>query len=168
MHLLNYYFTPFAVILIMFAVYFSEPERAVAWGSFAILAVSFTLNYWFSKNTYRFMQWSRNIRSIMAWLNLATSAVLFYLLGSYWAPMWLLFLIAPAAGAMFMSRAQVLALAASSSGAMLGVYYIRSVMFETPLSPQLWAMASTHAIFVIFFTMFVAAMAEMMQKCATR
>ena len=37
MHILNYYFTPFAVILILFAIFFSEPERKVTYASFAIL-----------------------------------------------------------------------------------------------------------------------------------
>ncbi|MBI4802348.1 MAG: hypothetical protein HY796_07470 [Elusimicrobia bacterium] len=164
MHILNYYFTPFAVILIIFAIYFSEPEKSVTWASFAILAASFAVNYWFSKNAYRFMRWSRKIRSIIVWLYLITSVALFYLLGSYWAPMWLLFLIAPASSAMFMKKLQVFIVAFVSAASMLGVYYVKSLILEESLGTQLWAMASVQAMFVIFFSMFVAAMSEMILK----
>ena len=164
MHVLNYYFTPFAVILIVFAVFFSEPESYVTYASFAILAASFGANYWFTKNTYRFMRWSQNIRAIMVWLNLVTSAVLFYLLGPYWAPMWLLFILAPATAAMFMKKSHVFFIASVSGASLLGVYYLKSVLLEMPFSRQLWGMASCHAMFVIFFSMFVAAMAEMILK----
>src|ERR1035437_7021148 len=108
MHILNYYFTPFAVILILFAIFFSEPEHSVTYASFGLLAASFVVNYWLNANVYRLMQLTRRIRGITVWINLFTSAVLFYLLFPYWAPMWLLFLMAPAASAMFMKKWQVL------------------------------------------------------------
>ncbi len=164
MHILNYYFTPFAVILIAFAIYFSEPERSVTYISFAILSASFVTNYWFTRNTYRFMRWMHNVRTLMVWLNLITSAVLFYLLGSYWAPMWLLFIIAPATSAMFMSKFRVFLIAFASAAAMLGVYYLKSVQLDIDFGRQLWAMAACHALFVIFFSLFVAAMSEMILK----
>jgi hypothetical protein len=164
MHILNYYFTPFAIILLIFAVYFSEPEKSVTYISFAILTFSFGANYWFTKNTYRFMRWMHGIRTIMVWLNLFTSAVLFYLLGSYWAPMWLLFIIAPATAAMFMSKGHVFFIAFASAASMLGVYYLKSVLLGFPFSQQLWGMALCHALFVVFISMFVAAMSEMILK----
>ena len=164
MHILNYYFTPFAIILIAFAIYFSEPGKNVTYISFAILTASFGANYWFSRNTYRFMRWMHNVRALMVWLNLATSAVLFYLLGSYWAPMWLLFIIAPATSAMFMKKTSVTFIAVASAAAMLGVYYLKSLQLGIPFGQQLWAMASCHALFVIFLSLFVAAMSEMILK----
>ena len=100
MHILNYYFTPFAVILILFAIFFSEPERKVTYVSFAILGAAFIANFWLGRNVYRFMRWSRHIRAVTVWINLAVSCALFYLLSPYWAPMWLLFLTAPSASAM--------------------------------------------------------------------
>lgn len=110
------------------------------------------------------MRWSQNIRALMVWLNLLTSAVLFYLLFSYWAPMWLLFLMAPATAAMYMNKRNVFFIAFCSAIAMLGVYYLKSIMLDNQFSRQLWGMASVHALFVIFFAMFVAAMSEMILK----
>ncbi|OGS12445.1 MAG: hypothetical protein A2234_06985 [Elusimicrobia bacterium RIFOXYA2_FULL_58_8] len=164
MHILNYYFTPFAVILIAFAVFFSEPEKNVTYASFALLGAAFAVNYWLSANVYRLMQITRSIRGITVWLNLLTSAALFYMLSPYWAPMWLLFLTAPAAAAMFMKKWQVFLTSLAAAALMLGIYYLRSVVYGMGLSSQLLGMAGTQAIFIIFFSMFTAAMAEMATK----
>jgi hypothetical protein len=179
MHILNYYFTPFAVILIVFAIFFSEPERSVTYASFGILAAAFAANYWLGKNTYRFLRWSRHIRGVTVWLNLAVSAALFYLLSPYWAPMWLLFLTAPAASAMYMKKWYVFLTAAGASALMVGIYFYKAVAFITSVSPeitltaalaqaasntQILGMALTQAVFIVFFSMFTSAMADMIVK----
>jgi len=166
MHILNYYFTPFAVILILFALLFSEPERSVTYASFAILASAFAANYWLGSNVYRFMRWSRHIRAVTVWINLAVSAALFYLLSAYWAPMWLLFLTAPAASAMYMKKWQVFLTALAASAIMVGLYFARSVAYGDGggMGAQLWGMAASQAVFIIFFSMFTSAMAEMIVK----
>ncbi len=163
MHILNFYFTPFAVILILFAIFFSEPDRSVTYTSFAILAAAFVSNYWLGKNVYRFMRWSRHIRAVTVWINLAVSCALFYMLSPYWAPMWLLFLTAPSASAMYMKKWQVFLTALAAAGSMLGLYYLRS-MANGGMGAQLWGMALSQAVFIIFFSMFTAAMAEMIVK----
>lgn len=180
MHILNYYFTPFAVILIFFAIFFSQPGREVTYLSFGILAVAFALNIWLNHNVYRFLRWSRHIRAVTVWLNLFVSAALFYLLSAYWSPMWLLFLTAPAASAMFMKKSRVFGVALSSALLMMALYLYRGAVSLMAVDPeisglgaalsqvaghtQMMAMASTQAIFIIFFSMFTAAMAEMIVK----
>jgi len=181
MHILNYYFTPFAVILILFAIFFSQPEASVTYTSFAILAAAFVANYWLGKNTYRFLRWSRHIRALTVWINIAVSAALFYLLAANWSPMWLLFLTAPAASAMYMKKWQVFIVAFTSALLMLGIYFYKGVAFalssadpgtlttaqavaQILTDTQHWGMAVTQAVFIIFFSMFTAAMAEMIVK----
>jgi hypothetical protein len=181
MHILNYYFTPFAVILIIFAIFFSQPDPGVTYASFGILTAAFIANYWLGKNTYKFLRWSRHIRALTVWINLAVSAALFYLLASYWDPMWLLFLTAPAASAMYMKKWQVFVIALSSAVLMLGIYFYKGVAFtlasaepgtltagqamtQVMAETQHWGMALSQAIFIIFFSMFTAAMAEMIVK----
>lgn len=164
MNILNYYFTPFAVILILSAIYFSQPEKNITFLSFAVLFIFFFINYWFSKNAYKFVRWFYKIRMLLVWLNLITSGILFYLLGSFWAPMWLLFLTAPATAGMFMKKKQVLIITLSSVFLMLGIYYLKSVILDIKLGQVQWAMASIHAVFVIFFALFVQAMSEMLVK----
>jgi hypothetical protein len=181
MHILNYYFTPFAVILILFAIFFSEPERQVTYLSFGILGAAFLANWWLNSNIYKFLRWSRHIRAVTVWLNLAVSAALFYLLSAYWSPMWLLFLTAPAASAMYMRRWQVFGVALVSSALMIALYLWRGALSLMAADPettgtlaaalpqvlqntQQLAMAATQAVFIIFFSMFAAAMAEMIVK----
>ena len=166
MHILNYYFTPFAVILILFAIFFSEPEQQVTYLSFGVLAAAFFANWWLGRNTYKFLRWSRHIRALTVWMNMAVSGALFYLLSPYWSPMWLLFLTAPAASAMYMKKWQVFLTALVSSGIMIALYYVRSLAYGEGggMGAQLWGMAVTQAVFIIFFSMFTSAMAEMVVK----
>ncbi|MFH1620189.1 MAG: hypothetical protein ABIG11_09865 [bacterium] len=161
MQILNYYFSPFAAILIGFALYFSGPDRKTMWFSAGVLLAVTVFNHWFLKNAYRFLQWTKIIREVLVCLNLLASAALFFLLGAYWAPMWLLFLIAPATGAMFMSRSGTMAIAVSAAGSMLLIYYVKSAWLGLQLGEVQWGMASTHAVFVIVFSLFVHAMAQM-------
>jgi len=150
MHLLNTYFTPFALILTVFAIYFSPLEKQTIYTTFGILAVTFVINWWVSKNEYKFFKWIQKIRILTVIFNLLITAIIFYLLGSYWAPTWLLFLIAPSASAMFMKRFHVFLIALTAALLMLGTI--------------LWAIASIHAIFVILFSLFVNSMSEMILK----
>ncbi len=156
MQILNLYFSPFAAILIIFAIYFSDIEKPAMFISAGILAAVTLLNYWIAKQAYRFLQWTNTIRIVILWLNLAASIMLFYMLGSYWAPMWLLFLTAPATAAMFMSRLRTLAVAFAAAASMLGIYLLKGVE-----GAVFWGQASVHAIFVIIFSLFVHALAQM-------
>ena len=164
MHLLNTYFTPFAVILTVFAIYFSALDKQTMYLALGILAVTFAINWWVSKNEYKFFKWIQKIRVLTVIFNLLVTAVIFYLLGSYWAPTWLLFLIAPSASAMFMKRFHVFLIALSAALLMLGIYYLKSFLLGMPLGTVLWAMASIHAIFVILFSLFVNSMSLMILK----
>ncbi len=49
---------------------------------------------------------------------------------------------------------------------MLGLYYLRSMAYGEGggMGTQLWGMAATQAVFIIFFSMFTSAMAEMIVK----
>ncbi len=160
MHALNLYFTPFAIILTVFAVYFSSLERKTAAITLFILLAGFMLNWWMSKNEYRLFRWIHKLRLLTVAINIIVTTAIFYLIGSYWAPSWLLFLIAPAGAAMFMKKGWVFSIALISALLMLGVYYFKSKYFGLPLGEVLWAMACVHALFVIIFTMFVNSMAQ--------
>ncbi|HBE88006.1 MAG TPA: hypothetical protein DDW67_02570 [Elusimicrobia bacterium] len=180
MHILNHFFIPFALILIGFAIFFSEPETAVTRFSFAVLLAAFALNFWINRNTYRFVRWIRALRAATVWVNLLTAAVLFYLLGGYWAPMWLLFTMPPAAGGMFMTRAGTALTACAAAALMLGIYLFRGARFALIADPeittyadalrqvlatgQVWGQAAIHALFIIVFALFVQAMSEMVVK----
>lgn len=156
MQLLNRYFTPFALILILSAIYFSEPDPRSYKLSLGILAASVIINWWFSANTYRFIHWARQMRALQIWLNFFWAVPLFYLLQPYWGPMWLLFVMAPATSALYMGRWHTLATALVSSATMLAIYYRRGVFEMGPAA----GMAAVHACFIIFFSLFVHSLAQ--------
>jgi len=155
MQMLNRYFTPFALILILSAIYFSEPEPADTKMSLAILAVSILVNWWFSANTYRFIHWSRQMRVLQVWINFIWSAPLVYLLVPYWAPMWLLFVMAPVTSALYMNFWQTLGTSLVSAGTMLLVYYFKNLLEGPALG-----MACVHASFIVIFSLFVHSLAQ--------
>ena len=155
MNLLNRYFSPFAALLILTAVFFSEPDpltRNLAW---AVLVVSAGVNWWLSANTYRFVGWAGRLRTLQVWLNFVWAVPLFYLLGAFWAPMWLLFVMAPVTAALYGGIWQTLFTALVSSGTMLGLYRLRGIE-----GAQAWGMAFTHAAFIVIMALFTYSLAQ--------
>lgn len=158
MNLLNLYFTPFAAVLVVAALYFAEPDKTTRNLAFATLAVSLVVNHWFSRNTYRFVGWTGRLKAIQVWLTFLWSVLLFYLLFPYWAPMWLLLTMPPVTAALYETRLKTLATGLVSGLTVLAVYYLR--WRGVPASPQLWGQAVVHAAFIPVLGLFVHALAQ--------
>jgi hypothetical protein len=160
MQTLNRYFTPFALVLIISAVYFRIDEfretglRAplIAAG---ILAADILVNWWIGRNQYRWMAWSRQLRLAQVWLNYVWAVPLFLLLYPYWAPMWLLFVMAPTAAALTTSRTHTISCALAAAGTMIGIYAWRQ-----PLEGVFLGMALSQAAFIVIFSLFVHGLAQ--------
>lgn len=160
MNLLNLYFTPFATMLVLAAIYFTDPDKTTRNLSFGVLLVSLAVNHWFTRNTYRFVGWSSRLKIIQVWLTFLWCIPLFYLLVGYWAPMWLLFVMPPVTAALYQGRWQTLLTAAVSGATMLGVYHLRSASLGLELGEMAWAMAGIHAAFIIVLALFVHSLAQ--------
>ena len=160
MQMLNRYFTPFALVLIISAVYFRIDEFRDA-GTRApmiaagILAADVLINWWLGRNQYRWMAWSRQLRLLQVWLNYVWAVPLFYLLYPYWAPMWLLFVMAPTAAALTTSRGHTALCAGVSAATMIGLYWARQ-----PLEGVFLGMALSQAAFILIFSLFVNSLAQ--------
>lgn len=155
MQMLNRYFTPFALALIASAVYFSEPEPRATKIAAIILALDMATNWLIGRNLYRWISWSRQLRVLQVWLNFVWAVPLFYFLYPFWAPMWLLFVMAPTAAAMTLGRGHTLVCAAAAIAAMIGIYWIKQ-----PLAGVFLGMALSQAIFILVFALFVNGLAE--------
>lgn len=164
MHIFNYFFTPFALISVLFAIYFSAPEKQITWMTIAIIAFQFVVNFYISKNIYKFFRHMQQVRIGLVLFNTISISAIFYLLSAYWAPIWLLYTIPPATAAMFLKKPGTFFISLFSAACMMGVYQIRSIILETELSQQLWAMAACHGIFIIIFSMFLNFMSETMTR----
>lgn len=165
MQMLNRYFAPFALLLILSAIWFSadNPTDIAHWdpsykASLAILFVSILVNWWFTANTYRFIRWARQLRQAQIWLTFVWTVPLFWLLQPFWAPMWLLFVMAPATAALYTDRLETVVTALVSAASMLAIYYKRGV-FDGGLGPA-GGMAIVQAIFVVVFSLFVQGLAQ--------
>ncbi|MBI4423564.1 MAG: hypothetical protein HY554_07555 [Elusimicrobia bacterium] len=155
MNLLNRYFAPFAALLIVSAVYFTEPDRRTLVLSGGVFVASLLVNWWLSANTYRFVGWAGRLRTVQIWLNFVWAVPLFYLLGGFWGPMWLLFVMAPVTAALYGGWAQTLSTALVSAGTMLGLYWLRGLEGEVA-----WGMAGIHAAFIVIMALFTYSLAQ--------
>jgi len=160
MNLLNIYFTPFATVLVVLAVYLSEPEKIVRNLSFGLLVLSLVVNHWLSKNTYRFIGWTGKIKIIQVWLTFLWSAILAYLLIPYWAPTWLLLTMPAVTAAMYQDRVQTGVVGTVCGLTLLAVYWLYQRKVGMPLGPQLWGQACVHAGFIPVLGLFVHSLAQ--------
>jgi hypothetical protein len=155
MQMLSRYFTPFALLLILSAVKFGEPEPGVTKFAVGILVADVLANWWIGKNQYRWVAWAGRFRQIQVWLNLVWAIPLFYLLYPYWGPMWLLFVLAPTAAALTTSKAETVCCALAAAGAMIGIVWSRQ-----PLEGPFLGMVLSHAAFIVIFSLFVHSLAQ--------
>ncbi len=155
MQMLSRYFTPFALVLILSAVHFSEPEPHITKIAVAILLADVLLNWWIGKNQYRWVGWAGRFRQMQVWLNFVWAVPLFYLLYPYWAPMWLLFVLAPTAAALTTSKLETVLCSLCAAGAMIVVIWSRQ-----PLEGPYLGMALSHAAFIVIFSLFVHSLAQ--------
>jgi hypothetical protein len=157
MQMLNRYFAPFALILILSAIQFSEPDPKVYRISLAILAASLIINWIISANVYRFFKWTRALKALLVWLDYLWAVPLVWLLLPYWGPMWLLFVMAPVTAALYWNRWQTLGISLVSAGTLLAIYAQRGV-FEGG-GPAM-GMSFVHAAFIVVFALFIHGLAQ--------
>ena len=160
MQMLNRYFTPFALILIISAVYFRiddfrDTGSHAPWIAAGILVADVLINWWLGRNQYRWIKWSRQLRLIQVWLPYVWAVPLFYLLYPYWGPMWLLFVMAPTAAALTTSRGHTVLCAFVSIATMIAIYWSRQ-----PLSGEFLGVALSQAAFILIFALFVNSLAQ--------
>ena len=155
MQMLSRYFTPFALALIVSAVYFGELEPRLTKIALGILAADLLTNWWVGKNQYRWVAWAGRFRQLQIWANLFWAIPLFYLLYPYWGPMWLLFVIAPTAAAITTGRTETVLCALAAAGSMIGIIHARQ-----PLEGPFLGMVLSHAAFIVIFALFVHSLAQ--------
>src|SRR6185295_2099130 len=105
------------------------------------------------------VEWAKKIGYIRIVTNFVANVALVYLLGTFWGPMWLLFVLTPVATALYASWTRTFVTAAISSAALLGIYYSRGL--EGTVG---WGQASLHAAFIIFISLFVNSIARLVMQ----
>lgn len=162
MQMLNRYFTPFALVLIVSAVYFRiddfrESGLRAPLIAAGILIADMLVNWWIGRNQYRWIGWAPRMRQAQIWLNYVWAVPLFYLLYPYWSPMWLLFVMAPTAAALTTTRLETILCSLVAAGTMIGIYWFRQGWH---LEPEFWGLALSQAAFIVIFSLFVHSLAQ--------
>jgi hypothetical protein len=148
--LVNRYFTPFALLLVGMGLALSQPKAWIAYSCVGILIFSFAFN----QGTAFLVRASGSVSWQMAFIrlytNLAVNVVLVYLLGGFWEPIWLLFVLTPVATALYGERRQVLSVAGGVAGLLLVTHGLRQLN-----APVDWGKPLVEAIFILFLSLFV-------------
>jgi PAS domain S-box-containing protein len=153
------FFTPFALALVASSLYlgFAEPKlKAYSIGLVIFLGIFNEVTAWMAR---RRMDWAVPIGSTRIVTNFVTNVALVYMLGTFWGPMWLLFVLTPVATALYASWLRTFVTAAISSAALLGIYWSRGL--EGPVG---WGQASLHAAFIVFISLFVNSIARLVMQ----
>lgn len=153
------FFTPFALSLVLSSLYlgFAEPKsKTISVALVAFLAVFNEVSAWVARKK---MDWAVRIGYTRIITNFTANVLLVYLLGTFWGPMWLLFVLTPVATALYASWKRTFITAAISSAALLGIYASRGLEGSVG-----WGQASLHAAFIVFISLFVNSIARLVMQ----
>ncbi|MBI4370051.1 MAG: hypothetical protein HY547_07465 [Elusimicrobia bacterium] len=153
--ILNRYLTPFAVILVGTGILLSSPSPNISRLSWAILAFNIVFNYATAALAYRRPLTLPKIAFIRVPVNYITNIALFYMLGTSWEPMWLLFALPAIATAIYTDQQQTIQTSISVIIVMLTAYALKGTydIFE-------WTKFSVYAAFIIFLSLFIQKMRQ--------
>lgn len=157
--ILNHYFTPFVIILISAGLLFAPIELELKKWILGILIFSVTFNI---VTRYIAAKWPMT-SLILGYLRVGTNFVcniLFvYLMGGAWGPVWLLFVLAPLAMAMYSTRKKTLIMAFVAALTLGAIYYFRGLSSSTG-----WAQVGIHMGFIFFISLFVNTLAQLARE----
>jgi hypothetical protein len=142
LRVVNLYLTPFAVILILFAVFFSRPTGFPLYASILLVAAGLLNNIVARVNT-----------SVRMTVNVLINVFLVYFLVGYWGPIWYLFLTTPVALAVYSDRLKTFLAGLLMSFLLLGIYAIKGLA-----SAQAWGQALCRVVLIIFLSLFINAL----------
>ena len=136
---------------------FAEPRDK--WTAVALLAVLFIFNEVSVMLARKHVDWAKKIGTVRLVTNFLANVFLVYLLGTFWGPMWLLFVLTPVATALYADWKRTFWTAVISAGALLGIYASRGLSGAVG-----WGQASFHAAFIVFISLFVNSVARLITQ----
>jgi len=156
------FFTPFALSLVVAALFLGYAETSIkrlAIGLVVALGLFNEISAYLSK---RHPDWASKMGATRIVTNFAANVYLVYLLGTFWGPMWLLFVLTPVATALYADWKKTFTTSVISAGALLAIYWSRGL--EGSIG---WGQASIHAAFIVFISLFVNSIARLIMQMRT-
>lgn len=159
--LINRYFTSFALGLTGIGIALSRPTAPVAAFCIGLLAFTGIFNHRTARMAHERPEKAELLARLRLGTNLGANCLLVYLLGAFWPPIWLLFVLTPVATAIYSSRAKTVAMSAGVSALLIASHAARGL--STPVE---WAQAVAQAAFVSFLALFVNRLSELVHAGA--
>jgi hypothetical protein len=145
--------------LVGFGLALSQPRPWVTWTCLGLVALTTAMNL----GTAMLIRSERavppGLGALRLYTNLAVNCVLVYLLGGYWTPIWLLFVLTPAATAVYGSRNRTLWTSTIVSALLLGSHAFRGL--NAPID---WGVAWVQALFILFLSLFLNEIAGLARR----
>ena len=157
--LVNRYFTPFAVFLVLSAIIIGKPSDKIGFYSIFLLVIALIFNVITGIIIRKVSSKVKLFSNIRLFTNFAFNIVFVYLLGFIWAPVWLLFLLTPVATGLYSSLKKTFLTSIGVSGSLLLIYAIRGMRSEVG-----WGQAIVQAVFIISLSLFVNALSRLASK----
>lgn len=161
--LTNFFFMPFMAAMVFSALVWGLSENWEKGLSVSVMAGLIAFNIVVARRTKMAGERAPRIASFHAPVNFLVSGLLFYLLGTLWGPMWLLFALTPLATGIYASWRTTFVVAVISAVFLLGIYEQRGLSGGVG-----WAQAFVHALFIVMISMFVNALAALVGKVRNR
>ncbi|MBI5243437.1 MAG: hypothetical protein HY922_07080 [Elusimicrobia bacterium] len=147
--LVGRYGTPLAVLLAGLGLVASQPVGFVRAAAVGLLVFGIVFNLAAARWIQRAQSPSGFIHARVL-INLAANALMVYLLGGYWKPIWLLLALTPTATAVYDSRTRTLVSALGASALLLGIQAARR--FSSPLD---WSEQLANCIFIVLVSLLI-------------
>jgi PAS domain S-box-containing protein len=157
--LVDRFFTPFASMLVLAGVCMGFAESSTKHVAIGLLIFTFAFNEISVVLARKHQDWTRRIGNLRLVTNFAVNVALVYMLGTFWGPMWLLFVLTPVATALYAEWQRTFWTSVISAGALLAIYASRGL--EGAVG---WGQASIHAAFIVFISMFVNSIARLIMQ----
>ena len=157
--LVDRFFTPFAATMVLAAMWLGYAEPKAEHAALAIVGALVVLNEGSIFLVKRKIEWTAAIGYARLATNFVANVILVYLLGTFWGPMWLLFVVTPVATALHAHWKETIITSLLSAGTLLGIYASRGL--EGAVG---WGQASIHASFIVFISLFVNSIARMVMQ----
>src|SRR5438132_646580 len=108
------FFTPFALSLVISSLFLGFAEPKAKWTAIGLVVFLSLFNEISAYLAKKKIDWAVPVGNTRIVTNFVANVLLVYLLGTFWGPMWLLFVLTPVATALYASWTRTLATAAIS------------------------------------------------------
>ncbi len=157
--LIDRFFTPFAATMVVAAMWLGYAEAKEKYWALGIVTLLVGFNETSLYAARRNPLWALRIGHTRLVTNFSATIILVYLLGTFWGPMWLLFVLTPVATALYADWKKTIWTSVASAGALLGIYASRGLSGSVG-----WGQASLHAAFIVFISLFVNSIARLVMQ----